>query len=114
MLEGYISTGQSVDPSQFALDLRRGGHLWYRAFGFSAPSVLLLMQLPIYSELTQFSLPLLPILTAIGEDMDSCAFDKLFTNSVPHILEKVFFSLDYNSFKSCLEVSRTWNEQLTS
>ena len=43
-----------------------------------------------------------------------CAFDTLFTNSVPHLLEKIFFSLDYTSFKSCLEVKNTWNELLTS
>ena len=29
------------------------------------------------------------------------AFDTLFTKSVPHIIEKIFFTLDYNSFKIC-------------
>ena len=43
-----------------------------------------------------------------------CAFDTLFTKSVPHILEKIFFSLDYESFKICKEVSITWNKLLTS
>ena len=43
-----------------------------------------------------------------------CAFDKLFTKSVPHILEKIFFSLDYKSFMICMEVSNSWNELLTS
>ena len=43
-----------------------------------------------------------------------CAFDTLFANSVPHLLEKIFFSLDYTSFKNCLEVKNTWNELLTS
>ena len=43
-----------------------------------------------------------------------CAFDKLFSKSVPHILEKIFFSLDYESFKQCLEVSETWNKLLMS
>ena len=47
-------------------------------------------------------------------DMGSSAFDKLFSKSVPHILEKVFFSLDYESYKQCLEVGHTWNELLTS
>ena len=28
-----------------------------------------------------------------------CAFDKLFTKSVPHILEKIFLFLDFESFK---------------
>ena len=46
--------------------------------------------------------------------MESCAFDTLFAKSVPKILEKIFFSLDYASFKNCLEVSRAWNELLTT
>ena len=46
--------------------------------------------------------------------MESCAFDKLFTKSIPHILEKIFFSLDYASFKNCKEVSRAWNELLST
>ena len=33
---------------------------------------------------------------------------------MPHIIEKIFFSLDYASFKNCLEVNRTWNELLTT
>ena len=49
----------------------------------------------------------------MGED-DPCAFDALFTKSVPHILEKIFFSLDYESFKTCMEVSNPWKELLTS
>ena len=43
-----------------------------------------------------------------------CEFDKLFTKSVPHILEKIFFSLDYTSFKKCMEVNTAWRELLTS
>ena len=46
--------------------------------------------------------------------MDACALDKLFSRNVPHILEKIFFSLDYESYKKCYEVSHTWNEILTS
>ena len=46
--------------------------------------------------------------------MDPCAFDKLFTKSVPHILEKIFLSLDYKSFKTCLDVSKTWRDLLNS
>ena len=45
---------------------------------------------------------------------DFCAYDTLFTQSVSHIHEKIFFSLDYESFKRCLEVSKTWNELLRS
>ena len=46
--------------------------------------------------------------------MDCRPFDKLFSMSVPHILEKIFFSLDYESYKNCLEVSNNWNELLKS
>ena len=41
-----------------------------------------------------------------------CAFDMLFTRSVPHILEKIFFNLDYTSFKQCMVVSSGWHELL--
>ena len=44
----------------------------------------------------------------------SCNFDTLFLKNVPHILEKIFFSLDYKSFKKCLGVSSAWNKQLAS
>ena len=40
--------------------------------------------------------------------MGSCAIDKLFTRNVPHVLEKIFLSLDYESFKNCLEVNTVW------
>ena len=43
-----------------------------------------------------------------------CGFDKLFERNVPHILEKIFFSLDYTSFKQCMEVSSAWYELLKS
>ena len=45
---------------------------------------------------------------------DPCAFGVLITRSVPHILEKIFFSLDYESFKNCMHVSNSWNDLLTS
>ena len=32
----------------------------------------------------------------------------------PHILENIFFSLDYESYKTCLEVNDAWNKLLTS
>ena len=34
--------------------------------------------------------------------------------SVPHILEKIFFSLDYTSFKTCMNVSETWRKLLST
>ena len=45
---------------------------------------------------------------------DSCAFEILFMRNVPHILEKIFFSLDYRSFQSCFRVNGAWNELLSS
>ena len=36
-------------------------------------------------------------------------FDTLFQKSVPHILEKIFFSLDYDAFVTCRKVCKTWN-----
>ena len=38
----------------------------------------------------------------------------LFDRAVPHILEKIFLCLDYNSYKKCLEVNSAWRELLTS
>ena len=46
--------------------------------------------------------------------MDSCAFNKLFNKSVPHILEKIFLSLDYASFKTCLDLEATAHVRLVS
>ena len=46
--------------------------------------------------------------------MDPCAFGKLWRKNVPHILEKIFFSLDYESYKQCLKVCNDWNKQLKS
>ena len=43
-----------------------------------------------------------------------CAFDTLFTKNVPHILESIFLSLNYESFKTSLEVSKVWKRHLTS
>ena len=40
--------------------------------------------------------------------------DKLFRRNVPHILEKIFLSVDYNTFKKCQEVSKDWKNLLIS
>ena len=45
---------------------------------------------------------------------DPCGFDILFGTHVPHILEKIFLYLDYESFKTCTEVNSVWKRQLTS
>ena len=44
----------------------------------------------------------------------SSQFDLLLTKCVPHILETIFFSLDYESYMTCPEVSTIWRELLTS
>ena len=43
-----------------------------------------------------------------------CGFDKLFTRNVLRIHEKIFFSLDYASFRNCHQVCHSWKELLTS
>ena len=48
------------------------------------------------------------------ENMDHSAFDTLFKKNVPHLLEKIFFLLDYESYKLCLKVSIVWKDLLTS
>ena len=47
-------------------------------------------------------------------DEEQNAFGVLFARSVPHILEKIFFSLDYKSFQACSKVSSAWNKELSS
>ena len=42
-----------------------------------------------------------------------CAFDTLLKRNVPHILEMIFLSLDYESFKTCHEVCSAWYKLLT-
>ena len=46
--------------------------------------------------------------------MDFGGFDGLFTKPRPHILEKICLSLDYNTFKNCLVMSRAWKTVLTA
>ena len=62
-----------------------------------------------------FSLFPPPVVSMEGQKtIDPCKFNILFTKSVPHILETIFFSLDYDSFKACLQVNSTWRELLAS
>ena len=46
--------------------------------------------------------------------METCAFDTLLSTNVPHILEKIFLSLDCKSYKACMQVNSTWRRILTS
>ena len=45
---------------------------------------------------------------------DLVNFVTLFSKNFPHILENIFFSMDYKSYKICLEVNSEWKELLTS
>lgn len=46
---------------------------------------------------------------------DTYGFDTLFNElNVPHILENIFFSLDYDSFKACQKVNSVWKQCLSS
>ena len=38
----------------------------------------------------------------------------LFPINVPHVLKKIFFNLDYESYKTCYEVNSSWRELLMS
>ena len=51
---------------------------------------------------------------ATGKSDPLCEFDKLFTNNVPDILEKIFFALDYDSFIACGKVCTAWRELFSS
>ena len=52
--------------------------------------------------------------TSIRSQIRTCAFDTIFSINVPHILEKIFFFLDYDSFQQCRHVNKAWNDLLTS
>ena len=43
-----------------------------------------------------------------------CHFEILFTKNVPHILENIFLSLDFESYNECLRVNKAWNKLLNS
>ena len=45
---------------------------------------------------------------------DKSSFDVLLKKNVPHILEKIFLSLDLESLKNCFRVSKAWNSSLRS
>ena len=47
-------------------------------------------------------------------DASPCIFHNFRGKNVPHILEKIFFFLDFKSFKACQKVNREWRELLTS
>ena len=44
----------------------------------------------------------------------TCCFIQLQDTNVPHVVEKIFFYLDYDSFKKCMDVNTSWRELLRS
>ena len=44
--------------------------------------------------------------------MDQNGFNKLMATNAPHIHEKILLSLDYDTFKNCRGVCKTWDELL--
>ena len=56
----------------------------------------------------------LDAMSAVSEQATPCDFNGLLKKNLPHIIERIFLSLDHESFVSCCEVSRTWNSTLTA
>ena len=48
------------------------------------------------------------------QSTDICFFNELHNKYVPNILEKIFFYLDYDSFKTCMKVNMSWSKLLKS
>ena len=44
----------------------------------------------------------------------TCGFGTLFDMNVPHLIENIFFSLDYASLKTCPRVCNQWKELIQS
>ena len=81
--------------------------------------VFLSEQFPFQSTTPHWHHPILQILFANLQSqhkhvMAPSQFDILLSRNVPHILESIFLSLDYESFKECFQVSNTWNRLLKS
>ena len=51
---------------------------------------------------------------ATRKSAPQCEFEKLVTRNVPHILEMIFFELDYDSFLACGKVCKAWREIFSS
>ena len=49
-------------------------------------------------------------MSKISLEEDFCAFDLLLRSNIVHIWEKIFLSLDYESYQNCLKVSQAWNQ----
>ena len=51
---------------------------------------------------------------AADELQNRHCFVTIFSRSYPHILENIFFLLDYESYKVCMQVNSEWRQQLAS
>ena len=49
----------------------------------------------------------------VGE-LHNCGFEKLLSRNLPHVLQKIFLYLDYESLKACHKVNKAWNSLITS
>ena len=51
----------------------------------------------------------------MSEEGATLPIDKVISGmNIPHIIENIFFQLDYKSFKTCWKVNKKWKELLTS
>ena len=48
------------------------------------------------------------------ESVGTCCFNELQNTNAPHLIEKIFFLLEYDSFKTCMEVNGLWSKLLKS
>ena len=46
----------------------------------------------------------------MSKEEQACGFDVLLKHNVQHLWEEIFLSLDFESFRACLSVSKAWNE----
>ena len=54
-----------------------------------------------------------PLIEDLENICNTSGFDFLLRRNVQHIWEKIFLSLDYESFKKCLAVCQAWNDIFT-
>ena len=67
----------------------------------------------VRKKFTDTNIPKITIMD-MRDTTEPSGFDKLLSKNVPHIFEKIFLSLDYESFKRCLEVNSAWKGLLSS
>ena len=65
----------------------------------------------IISDLTKYTAF---VIMEARDGVSGCAFSQLFTTNVPYVLEMIFFSLDYKSYKKCYEVCTKWHVLLAT